>query len=1195
MSNLKYYEPRYISKTSQQSKYSFFDTNSDKKKLKDYIFEYDKIILLGNPGIGKTIELSHLFDILWEEKGKSGLTPFSINLKYFRKNNNFDDLIPYKEWEVLPNVVFILDGLDEIEHIQDFLSAFEIFISTNRDRSIKYVISCRTNIYEKYLISISSFETFFLENLSVEQAGSILQKVHNVEINDLRLEKKHYVYLQTPFFLNLLAEYYKENGDQLPQSDAMMWDRYVKYTIENHKYKKVKSGVLNVPKIITHLEKMAFSNELMQKNYFTEDELYKILGEEGLSFIEYPFVVEENKGSKKWSFEHRQLQEYFVAKSLSEKTFDEILAIIKIENLEVIHPSFFNVVSFLINLIDDQSVLFKDLIQWIDKHQIELLFKADSDRVSHELKEKAFRGYFYKECIEKSYWINTNQTYSVSEVAKFGNIPSNFTYLMDVIRNKNMHFRVVASALELIAFFDIPHNELDNVKTVFYDMLISEDISESIKSTILRCVKSFNFIKDDEYLDKLYKFILNEDGNEINSSFLHLIIDTKDVDRFFDYIFIEFQRIKKIIKRSDNDDVRRGNDWSLDSLVRKLNNPDNYINIISYYFQEITHADFYSHDEKKIIEKCNSFSKQDKNFVIKLLKAINGKTNYYTNDKLLKDIIIGSNNIYGATEYLIDNNPIDKVDYFISSFINQESFEVIRIKYLKEELINENIERFRNFIWSINNPQLSMNFNEYFSKLGFVSDRPFHSIEEVQIIQDEIKKKRQDDFDKLFDPDLLFSEIESIFDKYDIKKLDPEKARQIEKDWYDTNGYWNTSIDVSIKFLTTLIYGYRELDLNDIKRILGEEYELFDFIETLIGNNKNSNNNFIISETQIKIINEWTVKTSKTISFDKIFENVKINTFNRGRDYSKLKSILFFFKLYNANLDKQFLLNCIGFYEMESSNNDESFDFLFDKIDDKKSFDNRIVENLLTRELFTFSLSRHIDYSLDNKLTKTYSKIRECFLIEMYEYNLRDKIEKYYLLTLDVSLLKECCKDIVKDKCWSAIEILSKYKIEKEFCCEIAIKYILSHNQLENNYLSKALQVLFEFNKIEAIKYLLFLINHEFSINESAFSNYKEIEDYHVLKDLFVGTYQQENKYSFSSNRTFLNTYVANLSKTHDSYIKVQAELKEIRAKVKNNNSNSDTFYINLLIDLSENSYINEMSKNYSFDEALKLVQTIIN
>jgi hypothetical protein len=40
---------------------------------------------------------------------------------------------------------------DEIAEIQDFISAFEVFCLSNRILNIKYVISCRTNIYEKYL------------------------------------------------------------------------------------------------------------------------------------------------------------------------------------------------------------------------------------------------------------------------------------------------------------------------------------------------------------------------------------------------------------------------------------------------------------------------------------------------------------------------------------------------------------------------------------------------------------------------------------------------------------------------------------------------------------------------------------------------------------------------------------------------------------------------------------------------------------------------------------------------------------------------------------------------------------------------------------------------------------------------------------------------------------------------------------
>lgn len=77
----------------------------------------------------------------------------------------------------LPVITFILDGLDEIAEIQDFVSEMENFIKKrNEDKNINVVISCRTNIYEKYLVKISGFKYFYLEGLTDKQINNILEK-----------------------------------------------------------------------------------------------------------------------------------------------------------------------------------------------------------------------------------------------------------------------------------------------------------------------------------------------------------------------------------------------------------------------------------------------------------------------------------------------------------------------------------------------------------------------------------------------------------------------------------------------------------------------------------------------------------------------------------------------------------------------------------------------------------------------------------------------------------------------------------------------------------------------------------------------------------------------------------------------------------------------------------------------------------
>ena len=176
--NIKYYEPRFI-KNSKNNIELLFSEEESKQTLLDLSKNNDKIVLLGNPGIGKTTELLLLFEKLWELKDVELNFPFFINLKNFRLSTEFEDLILFEEWKELPSITFILDGLDEISNINDFISELEIFLKKYEDKKINVVISCRTNIYEKYIVKIFGFKYFYLDSLNDKQINKILENKCN--------------------------------------------------------------------------------------------------------------------------------------------------------------------------------------------------------------------------------------------------------------------------------------------------------------------------------------------------------------------------------------------------------------------------------------------------------------------------------------------------------------------------------------------------------------------------------------------------------------------------------------------------------------------------------------------------------------------------------------------------------------------------------------------------------------------------------------------------------------------------------------------------------------------------------------------------------------------------------------------------------------------------------------------------------
>jgi hypothetical protein len=245
--------------------------------------------------------------------------------------------------------------------------------------------------------------------------------------------------------------------------------------------------------------------------------------------------------------------------------------------------------------------------------------------------------------------------------------------------------------------------------------------------------------------------------------------------------------------------------------------------------------------------------------------------------------------------------------------------------------------------------------------------------------------------------------------------------------------------------------------------------------------------------------------------------------------------------------------------------------------------------------MFSFVMGRHISYALDHNLELAFTEIRAYFRNSSPGYNLDKKLEKYIQLTGDIALLKQCCEDVKSAKCWSAIKILLKLDKEVDFCIARAKEYLdIDLEESNKFYLWDALGVLFQQNRKEAIVYYYSLLNED-HMSRMYYSNYSAV-DYDTFEKIFFKTYKKDSDKSvFNDSGRFMSAYVNNLSKDEKSYTKTKEVLNSIKAKLNKEEHDSELFYINILIDNCETSYINSKSKPMKFTDALRKVEEIIN
>ena len=149
----------------------------------------------------------------------------------------------------------------------------------------------------------------------------------------------------------------------------------------------------------------------------------------------------------------------------------------------------------------------------------------------------------------------------------------------------------------------------------------------------------------------------------------------------------------------------------------------------------------------------------------------------------------------------------------------------------------------------------------------------------------------------------------------------------------------------------------------------------------LIDGNRKSDKHFEVSDCQKQIIVNWCIKTAQKIDFKKIIRVNSDGSFSMCNDYSILKLILFFQNEFNFELNQDFLLNVLEFFEVEKSHQlSENFEKLINRIGDKKLVNDRIIKNLKESVLFTFSLSKHVEYALRENLIEVLPEIKNFFL-----------------------------------------------------------------------------------------------------------------------------------------------------------------------------------------------------------------------
>ncbi|QXP68962.1 NACHT domain-containing protein [Polaribacter sp. R2A056_3_33] len=1029
-----------------------------------YDNDTDGIILLGNPGSGKSIELQNLAINLWEQRNDYKWIPFYRPINTFINSSEIVDYLP-KDWKNIPYLLIILDGLDEIAHSIEFKTKLDRFLTENTKTNIKFIISCRTNIYENTIKNIREFDCFVLKEIPYYGAIEFLNKKYQLDSEDffeLYQNSNQQEFLKTPYYLNLFGRYYQQTK-KLPTNKVQLIERYIENRLEDDRKIKYKNKEFDKSTIKLVCKKVALAMEAMQVSKISNSHINALLKNEKQQFTNCCFV-ELVFDEDEWKFEHKNVQEYFVASALKDLEFEQIIQFIKIDDKQnKTHPSWLNSISHLINLFEKEESKFEKLLKWLVENDSEVLFKADRNRVSDELKEIVFQNYFNKRCVQDTLWVRKYDA-DVKDISRFANCKENVSYLFKVFKNANYHRRTRISALDLISLMDFEFlkNEIKSCLIgLIKQPILNDDFSYA--AFLIDSFREFQFhLNNENIVRSIVLFYEQIDHIEITNSIFKLINEV-DCNSYLKYII---ETAPKTLDNSKRKYQREHNlstleNRTLKEILKKLSTPKGCLFELEYYLKNKHHFDIKKEDIEESIKKITNLQKVEKVLFSELVKfCLDNEDLLFDFEEIIFSFFYNTSNRKKAFfDIYNSNNEFDKVRRLLTYLVSEKEFSFILQQHKTGVIEIKEIFYFRNNLSHINF-ELSLKFQDLIIKeTGFNFNDELLKIETKNRWKDFHENKLQNEFDILFDKEKLLLLTDEYFDRFDNETLTRDNQLDDRKEYYK-------SFKLQEKFpqnFIHLIYSsfqskQKIVTANDVKQKISNVLFLIKNIKSQLQNDKG--NKIKIDEVQLNFIKDWCFEEVKNVDF------TEYSNYNKRTNHLKCEILLFFRDKFKLKYPKEVVLDFTEVYDETYFNRykDESMFITVTNEVEKVIVVKRVIENFEKELSSSLVIWNNCLFALENNISSVYHKIESLISnIDISESIRSNVLEKYFEKTNDINLLKKMISfkfenDYEDLLSWTCLKLLIE---ANEF--DFVIKKVLENLSLDLS--SK--------NRIENIKYLM--------------------------------------------------------------------------------------------------------------------------
>lgn len=1119
----------------------------------DLVKKNNRIVILGDAGVGKTTELKRIAHHFSSKSG-SPFYPFMVTLNTY-VNESIDDLLP-SNWTKIPDnqLLIILDGLDEIEskNKNDAIRRIESFSDNHPDSHI--IVSSRTNFYnpegEESVGTLRGFSSYILLELdNADVQGYIEEKLGTCaeNFNEIIYENRLQDLLKIPFYLVRLVDLYRKNNT-LPKSKAEIYEQLLKARIQlDREHFRTTVNLQKTSMIIETLERVALGMETLGRNYITDDEFRKLVPEESLRELLSYCTTWTNNGIDIpiWHFEHNNFQEYLAARILSRLPFETVHDFVSFPPAHrKIIPSWANTLSFLFSIVDKNHPLYNDLFKWIKEIESELIVKFEPDKVEESIRFQIFKNVFdyYK---ERSIWINPEK-FDYDELSRFGQSEETIKFLLTEIENA-AHHTVLGNAISLLGNLMIPHSYKQRATDLLVGCVLNSESGDQVQKDALIALANLK-LNTQQVVNQIVSALRACDSSWVRYGLYYFVCKGDQLDENID-VFLEGMKYVRFKPNVGINEARLGDEWwHLKLGLEEAKSPE-AIRKILIYFKENPN------------DLGESFLDKSISIIVENAAAA------YVNDSSLLDIV--RDLFVTLLDEYLDKTAGEFISFFdktgtrfelfqdFFSQLNSSKRDTLRIlalladeraieffvqQYTDHDITEDDVWAFQNCL-SWRNKDLFLPFNKLINEKSgnkFVLP-PREDFDEKR------KKRIQKDIGLLFDKQESFlHEIKRIFDTEKKEALTGKELLRIE---------------------SKLENQYRsDLVLSTLYRIAGNESITFERAAEVVDGwdwdefrirqiyNYMTREEVALSKEQQDWIGKWCTSRVRDVDFKSVLMEELNKQYNT--DWKAI-CLWYFLRKLNLTYPEAILLDMLSFDWLEE-NKWVGIGYL-EEVLREDDITERILENLRDGIKNNIVLGNHIDYcrrhNVKEVLPFAFSEIANT---DRESQARQIALETIYEVSETTSDLEKKLPGIRDPFKWIVIEKLLKNR--SEYMHEFLLNILKNGNEKDQ---LRAADYLIQMEDLDGLRYYVEWVEEHRRLpyavfGKSSINNLRKIESTPLLIRLLKASYQNRLYEDLLEmiHSIVLDTLMEIALQSEENYLKVRASIevfiKENTSIIKN-------------------------------------------